>query len=196
MGIQIIIVTPKLYVIPIQILYLKLGGYFPPLQNTIQLLVQWLVPSILLHSHTHTHILFCFSSRHVVSCNWFSGGQEDNKVTALLTHAISSVYLYTDMFYILWVYNPLIYRTRNKLNWIELSKEFRYIRGGQGKPEFWQFSHWNLVLINNNGNNNEVADRTSLCLATTCPKADDVTSPHESETNKLGTDGDFWRISR
>jgi hypothetical protein len=40
----------------------------------------------------------------------------------------------------------------------------------------------------NNGNNNEVADRTSLCLATTCPKTDDLTSPQESGTNKLGTD--------
>ena len=37
-------------------------------------------------------------------------------------------------------------------------------------------------LINdNNGNQNEVIDCTSLCLATTCPKTDDITSPQESE---------------
>ena len=41
---------------------------------------------------------------------------------------------------------------------------------------------------NNNGNKNEVDDRTSPCLAMTCPKTDDVTSPQESGTNKLGTD--------
>jgi len=44
------------------------------------------------------------------------------------------------------------------------------------------------LIKDNNGNNNEFADRTSLCLATTCPKTDDVTSPQESGTNKLGTD--------
>jgi len=33
------------------------------------------------------------------------------------------------------------------------------------------------LIKDNNGKNNEVADRTSLCLATTCPKTDDVTSP-------------------
>jgi len=57
-----------------------------------------------------------------------------------------------------------------------LSKEFHYIRRGQGKSEFWQFSHWYIEFIkDNNGNNNEVTDCTSLCLATTCPKTDDVT---------------------
>jgi len=44
------------------------------------------------------------------------------------------------------------------------------------------------LIKDNNGNNNEVADRTSLCVATTCPKTDNVTSPQESGTNKLGTD--------
>ena len=44
------------------------------------------------------------------------------------------------------------------------------------------------LIKDNNENNNEVADRTSLCLATTCPKTDDITSPQESGTNKLGTD--------
>ena len=39
-----------------------------------------------------------------------------------------------------------------------------------------------------NENNNEVADRTSVCLVTTCPETDDITSPQASETNKLGTD--------
>jgi len=33
------------------------------------------------------------------------------------------------------------------------------------------------LLKDNNGNNNEATDRTSLCLATTCPNTDDVTSP-------------------
>ena len=44
------------------------------------------------------------------------------------------------------------------------------------------------LIKDNNDNNNDVAVCTSLCLATTCPKTDDVTSPQESETNKLGTD--------
>jgi hypothetical protein len=35
---------------------------------------------------------------------------------------------------------------------------------------------------------NEVPDRTLLCLATTCPNTDDVTSSRESGTNELGTD--------
>jgi len=43
------------------------------------------------------------------------------------------------------------------------------------------------LITDNNGNNNEVSDRASLCLATPCPKTDDVTSPWESGTNKLGT---------
>jgi len=33
-----------------------------------------------------------------------------------------------------------------------------------------------------------VADRSSLCLATTRPKTDDITSPKDSETNMLGSD--------
>jgi len=33
------------------------------------------------------------------------------------------------------------------------------------------------LLKDNNGNSNEAADHTSLCLATTCPNTDDVTSP-------------------
>ena len=45
------------------------------------------------------------------------------------------------------------------------------------------------LIKDNNGNNNDVADCTSLCLATTCPKTDGLTSPQESETNKLRTDG-------
>jgi hypothetical protein len=44
------------------------------------------------------------------------------------------------------------------------------------------------LIKDNNGNNNEVADRSSLCLTTACPKTDDFTSPQDSETNKLGTD--------
>ena len=44
------------------------------------------------------------------------------------------------------------------------------------------------LLKDNNENNNEAADRTSLCLATTCPNTDDVTSPQKSGTNKLRTD--------
>jgi hypothetical protein len=44
------------------------------------------------------------------------------------------------------------------------------------------------LIKGRNENNNEVADRTSLCLGTTCPKTDDVTSPQESGTNKLGTE--------
>jgi len=44
------------------------------------------------------------------------------------------------------------------------------------------------LLNDNNENNNETADRTSLCLVTTCPNTDDVTSPQESGTNKLRTD--------
>jgi len=44
------------------------------------------------------------------------------------------------------------------------------------------------LIKDNNGNNNDVADCTLLCLATTSPKTDGVTSPQESETNKLGTD--------
>jgi hypothetical protein len=44
------------------------------------------------------------------------------------------------------------------------------------------------LIKDNNGNNNEVSDRTSLCLATTCPKTDDITSPQESGINNVGTD--------
>jgi len=44
------------------------------------------------------------------------------------------------------------------------------------------------LIKDSNVCNNEVADCTSLCLATTCPKTDDGTSPQESGTNKLGTD--------
>jgi len=44
------------------------------------------------------------------------------------------------------------------------------------------------LIKDNNGNNNEVPDRTSLCLATTCHKTDDVSSSQESGTIKLGTD--------
>jgi len=33
------------------------------------------------------------------------------------------------------------------------------------------------LIKDSDENNNEVADRTSLCLAMTCPKTDDVTSP-------------------
>jgi hypothetical protein len=40
----------------------------------------------------------------------------------------------------------------------------------------------------NNENNNEVADRTSLCLATTRRKTDDVPSPQELGTDKLRID--------
>ena len=44
------------------------------------------------------------------------------------------------------------------------------------------------LIKDNNEGNKEVADRTTLCLATTCPKTDDVTSPQESGTNKLRPD--------
>ena len=44
------------------------------------------------------------------------------------------------------------------------------------------------LIKDSNDSNDEVDDRTSLCLATTCPKTDDVTSPQVSGTNKLGTD--------
>ena len=44
------------------------------------------------------------------------------------------------------------------------------------------------LIKDSNDSNNEVADRTSLCLATTCPKTDDVTPPQGPGTNKLGTD--------
>jgi hypothetical protein len=44
------------------------------------------------------------------------------------------------------------------------------------------------LIKENNGNNNEVADRTSLCLATDCPKTDDGTCPQELGNNKLATD--------
>jgi hypothetical protein len=43
-------------------------------------------------------------------------------------------------------------------------------------------------LPKNKIDNNEVAESTSLCLATTCPKTDDVTSSQESGTNKIRTD--------
>jgi hypothetical protein len=43
------------------------------------------------------------------------------------------------------------------------------------------------LIKDSNENNNEVADRTLLCLVTTCPKNDNVTSPQVSGTNKLGT---------
>jgi hypothetical protein len=43
-------------------------------------------------------------------------------------------------------------------------------------------------LLKNNDDNNEIVDSTLLCLATTCPKTDAVTSPQESETNKIRTD--------
>jgi hypothetical protein len=49
------------------------------------------------------------------------------------------------------------------------------------------FADKQALLKDNNESNNEVADRTSLCLATTCPKTDDVNSPQESGTNKLRT---------
>jgi hypothetical protein len=44
------------------------------------------------------------------------------------------------------------------------------------------------LMQGGNENNNEVSDCTLLCLATTCPKTDDDTSPQESGTNELGTD--------
>jgi hypothetical protein len=50
------------------------------------------------------------------------------------------------------------------------------------------FSDKYELIKDNNGYNNKFAGSTSLCLATTCPKTDDVTSPQESGTNKLGTD--------
>jgi predicted aspartyl protease/adenylate kinase family enzyme len=44
------------------------------------------------------------------------------------------------------------------------------------------------LIRDSNDNNNEVDDRASLCLATACPKTDDITSPQGPGTNKLGTD--------
>jgi hypothetical protein len=44
------------------------------------------------------------------------------------------------------------------------------------------------LIKDNNGNNNEIADHTSLCLAMTCPKTDDITSQQESGINNVGTD--------
>jgi hypothetical protein len=41
------------------------------------------------------------------------------------------------------------------------------------------------LLKDNNENNNEGADRTSLCLAMTCPKTDNITSPQKLGTEKL-----------
>jgi hypothetical protein len=43
-------------------------------------------------------------------------------------------------------------------------------------------------LRKDNNDNNEVAESTSLCLATSCPKTDDVTSSQESGINKIRTD--------
>jgi hypothetical protein len=43
-------------------------------------------------------------------------------------------------------------------------------------------------LPKNKNDNNEGAESTSLCLATTCPKTDDVTSSQESGINKIRTD--------
>jgi len=44
------------------------------------------------------------------------------------------------------------------------------------------------LLKDNNENNNEAIDRTSLYLAMTHPKTDDVTSPQELGTDKLRRD--------
>jgi len=55
-------------------------------------------------------------------------------------------------------------------------------------PDSLVADKYELIKDSNENNNNEVADHTSLCLATTCPKIEDVTSPQESGTNKLGTD--------
>jgi hypothetical protein len=69
-----------------------------------------------------------------------------------------------------------------------LSKEFRYsqeVKESQNPDSFGADKY--ELLKDKTENNNEVADRTSLCLATTCPNTDDVTSPQESGTNKLRT---------
>jgi len=55
--------------------------------------VQWIVPSILLHSHRHWFASHRDMS-YYLSCNWFSGDQEDKKVTVLLSHAVSSKLAY------------------------------------------------------------------------------------------------------
>jgi hypothetical protein len=43
-------------------------------------------------------------------------------------------------------------------------------------------------LPKNKNDDNEVTESTLLCLATTCPKTDDVTSSQESGINKIRTD--------
>jgi hypothetical protein len=50
------------------------------------------------------------------------------------------------------------------------------------------YSDKHEIVKDNDENSKEVADRTSLCLATTYPKTEDVTSPLEAGTNKPGTD--------
>jgi len=65
---------------------------------------------------------------------------------------------------------------------------FRCIRGGQRKRFYNLIADKLELLKDNNENNNEATDNTSLCLATTRPNSDDVTSPQEAGTNKLITD--------
>jgi hypothetical protein len=43
-------------------------------------------------------------------------------------------------------------------------------------------------LPQNKNDSNEVAESTSLCLATTCSRTDDVTTSQESGINKIRTD--------
>jgi hypothetical protein len=69
-----------------------------------------------------------------------------------------------------------------------LSKEFRYIAVRESQIRDTLVAYGYELIKDNNGNNNEVADRTSLYLTTTCQKTDDVTSPQDSGINNLGTD--------
>jgi hypothetical protein len=63
---------------------------------------------------------------------------------------------------------------------------FAEVKGSQNPENL--FADKYELTEDDNENNNEVADLTSPCLATTCPNTNVVTSPQESGTNKLGTD--------
>jgi len=72
-----------------------------------------------------------------------------------------------------------------------LSTYFSYIRRGQGKSKNADnlFADKQELIKDNDEGKREFAHSTSLCLATSCPETNYVTSARESETSKLKPDG-------
>ena len=63
-----------------------------------------------------------------------------------------------------------------------------FVEVGESQNPDSIFADKQELIKGNKEGNKEVADLTSLCLVTTRPKTDDVTSPQESGTNKLRPD--------